>query len=149
MSRGGVNKVILIGNLGADPELRRTPDGAAVADLRLATNEVWTDRNGERQERTEWHRVVVWRKQAEFAKQYLRKGSKVYVEGRLQTRSWEDQSGQKRYITEVVVNDLQGLDSRGEGGPAMSSAAAVDTGPAYEPDVDQRPSGGQEDDLPF
>ena len=149
MSRGGVNKVILIGNLGADPEVRRTRDNTAVADLRLATTEVWNDRSGQRQERTEWHRVVVWHKQAEFAKQYLHKGSKVYVEGRLQTRSWDDQSGQKRYTTEVVANDLQSLDPRGDSGAA--SATAAEAGPAYEPDLEQGSSAaqGQEDDLPF
>jgi len=152
MARGGVNKVILIGNLGADPELRRTKDNQAVTELRLATNEAWTDRNGERQERTEWHRVVVWGKAAEFAKQYLRKGSKVYVEGRLQTRQWDDQSGQKRYTTEVVANDLQSLDARGDGSASAGSGAApAFSDPTYE-DVDQRGPAGpapQEDDLPF
>ena len=112
MSRGGVNKVILIGNLGADPELKYTPSGVPVVNFSLATSESWTDKSGERQERTEWHRIVLWRKLAEIAGQYLRKGSKLYVEGKLQTRSWDDQSGQKRYTTEVVVNDMQMLDGR-------------------------------------
>ena len=113
----GVNKVILIGNLGSDPEVRYTPEGVPVANFSLATSESWNDRNtGERQERTEWHRLVLWRKLAEIAQQYLKKGAKIYVEGKLQTRSWDDQSGQKRYTTEVVVNDMQMLDSRGEGG---------------------------------
>ena len=112
----GVNKVILIGNLGSDPEVKYTPNGAPVANFSLATNESWNDKDGQRQERTEWHRLVLWSKLAEIAGQYLKKGAKIYVEGRLQTRSWDDQSGQKRYMTEVVVNDMQMLDSRGEGG---------------------------------
>jgi len=116
MSRGGVNKVILIGNLGADPEVKYTPDGAPVANFNMATSESWTNKSGERQERTEWHRIVMWRKLAEIAGQYLRKGSKIYVEGKLKTRTWEDQSGQKRYMTEVEVNDMQMLDSRGDSG---------------------------------
>ena len=99
MSRGGVNKVILIGNLGSDPEVKYTPTGVAVANVSLATNETWNDKSGERQERTEWHRLVIWRKLAEIVGQYLKKGSKVYVEGRLETRSWDDQGGQKRYTT--------------------------------------------------
>ena len=112
----GVNKVILIGNLGSDPEVRYTPDGVPVANFNLATNESWNDKDGQRQERTEWHRLVLWRRQAEVAQQYLKKGARIYVEGKLQTRSWDDQSGQKRYMTEVVVFDMQMLDSRGEGG---------------------------------
>lgn len=147
----GINKVILIGNLGADPEVRYTPSGAAVANVNLATNESWTDRSGERQERTEWHRLVLWSKQAEIAGQYLRKGSKIYIEGRLQTRSWDDQSGQKRYTTEVVVNDMQMLDGRGEatGGapPQGGGERAADAGGGNEPP----PAGGgpEDDDLPF
>ena len=107
----GVNKVILIGNAGVDPELRYTPGGTAVSNFSIATNESWTDSSGERQERTEWHRIVVWGRLAEICNQYLRKGSKVYVEGRLQTRSWEGQDGVKRYTTEVVARDMQLLDS--------------------------------------
>ena len=144
----GVNKVILIGNLGADPEVRYTPDGAPVANFNLATSESWNDRtSGEKQERTEWHRLVVWRKLAEIAGQYLKKGSRIYVEGKLQTRSWEDQSGQKRYTTEVVVNDMQMLDSRGEGGGGV----ARDPGPAAQPEYGPPPGagGGEDDDLPF
>ncbi|MBC9890050.1 MAG: single-stranded DNA-binding protein [Opitutae bacterium] len=147
MSRGGVNKVILIGNLGADPEVKYTPSGVPVANFNLATSESWTDRNGERQERTEWHRLVLWRKLAEIAGQYLKKGSKLYVEGRLQTRSWDDQSGQKRYTTEVVVNDMQMLDSRGEA-PDDGSRMSGDPGPAAA----QGPmpaSSEEDDDLPF
>ena len=114
MARGGVNKVIILGNVGADPELRYTPGGAAVTNFNIATNESWTDNNGEKQERTEWHRIVVWGRLAEICNQYLRKGSKVYVEGRLQTRSWEGQDGQKRYTTEVVAREMQMLDGRGD-----------------------------------
>jgi single-strand DNA-binding protein len=156
----GVNKVILIGNLGGDPEVRFTPDGTAVANFSLATSESWKDRSGERQERTEWHRLVLWRQLAEIAKNYLRKGSKIYVEGKLQTRSWDDQSGQKRYTTEVVVNEMEMLDSReggGGGGGAGSSGSggggggggmAVDPGAASQPPP-FNPQSGDEDDLPF
>ncbi|MGE6608498.1 single-stranded DNA-binding protein [Halomonas sp. NPDC076908] len=109
----GINKVILIGNLGQDPEVRFTPSGAAVANLNLATTDTWMDRqSGQRQERTEWHRVVMFNKTAEIAQQYLKKGSKVYIEGRLQTRKWQDQNGQDRYSTEIVANDMQMLDGR-------------------------------------
>lgn len=110
----GINKVILIGNLGQDPEVRFTPSGTAVANLNLATSDTWMDRqSGQRQERTEWHRVVLFNKTAEIAQQYLKKGSKVYIEGRLQTRKWQDQNGQDRYSTEIVANDMQMLDARG------------------------------------
>ncbi|MDA0747871.1 MAG: single-stranded DNA-binding protein [bacterium] len=129
MARRGVNKVILIGNVGADPELRYTPSGAAVTNFNMATNENWTDNSGEKQERTEWHRIVVWGRLAEICNQYLRKGSKVYIEGRLQTRSWEGQDKQKRYTTEVVARDMQILDSRDD----------VDTGGSYAANE----SGGQ------
>lgn len=107
----GINKVILIGNLGKDPELRHTPQGQAVANFPLATSESWTDKNGQKQERTEWHKIVVWGKPAELASKYLSKGRKAYVEGRLQTRAWDDKEGQKRYTTEVVANTIQFLDS--------------------------------------
>ncbi|WP_108447055.1 single-stranded DNA-binding protein [Halomonas denitrificans] len=113
----GVNKVILIGNLGQDPEVRFTPSGTAVANLNLATTDTWMDRqSGQRQERTEWHRVVMFNKLAEIAQQYLKKGSKLYIEGRLQTRKWQDQNGQDKYSTEIVANDMQMLDGRGDGG---------------------------------
>jgi len=116
MSRG-VNKVILIGNLGADPESRVMPSGGSVTNLSIATSESWTDRNtNQRQERTEWHRVVLFNRLAEVAAQYLRKGSKVYIEGSIRTRKWQDQSGQDRYSTEIVANNMQMLDSRGGGG---------------------------------
>ncbi|QPI65900.1 single-stranded DNA-binding protein [Vreelandella venusta] len=111
----GINKVILIGNLGQDPEVRFTQGGTAVANINIATSDSWLDRNsGQRQERTEWHRVILFKKTAEIAQQYLKKGSKVYIEGRLQTRKWQDQSGQDRYTTEVVANDMQMLDSGGQ-----------------------------------
>ena len=151
MSRGGVNKVILIGNLGSDPEVKYLSSGVAVANVNLATSESWTDKkSGERQEKTEWHRLVFWRKTAEIVGQYLRKGSKIYVEGRLETRSWDDQSGQKRYTTEVVVNDMQMLDSRGEG----VSGGATESGPPppVEPSFGAQDGGGgdpEDDDLPF
>ena len=109
----GVNKVILIGALGSDPEVRTTPQGAMVANLRLAVSETWKDQQGQRQERTEWVNLVLWRQQAEIAQKYLRKGSKIYAEGKLQTRSWDDkQSGAKRYATDVVVETFTMLDSR-------------------------------------
>ncbi|MTI15877.1 single-stranded DNA-binding protein, partial [Rhodobacteraceae bacterium RKSG542] len=119
---GSVNKVILVGNLGADPEVRRTQDGRPIVNLRIATSETWRDRGtGERRERTEWHRVVVFSEGlAKVAEQYLRKGSKVYIEGQLQTRKWQDQGGQERYSTEIVLqgfnSTLTMLDGRGEGG---------------------------------
>jgi single-strand DNA-binding protein len=115
-----LNKVQLIGNAGADPEVRTTPAGRTVANIRIATSETWSDQNGEKQDRTEWHRVVVFGKPAEIVQQYLRKGSKVYVEGQLQTREWQDQTGQKRYTTEVVVSGFGSqiilLDGRTGGG---------------------------------
>ena len=158
----GVNKVILIGNAGGDPELRYTPSGAAVTNFNIATNESWTDKSGERQERTEWHRIVVWGRLAEICNQYLRKGSKVYIEGRLQTRSWDGQDGQKRYTTEIVAREMQMLDSRDssdmsepyapQSAPAAASPSAAPGGapsgggPAGDPEP---PPFGTDDDLPF
>lgn len=113
----GVNKVIIVGNLGNDPDMRTMPNGDAVANISVATSESWNDRNtGERREVTEWHRIVFFRRQAEIAGQYLRKGSKVYVEGRLKTRKWQDQNGQDRYTTEIMGDVLQMLDSRNSQG---------------------------------
>ena len=109
---GSVNKVILVGNLGRDAELRYTPGGAAVATLNLATTEVWNDRNNQRQEKTEWHRVVLWGKQAESLQEYLTKGKQIYVEGRLQTRQWDDDAGKRHWKTEVVVASLEMLSGR-------------------------------------
>jgi single-strand DNA-binding protein len=111
---GSMNKVILIGHLGADPELRHTPGGQAVATLRIATNEVWNDKEGQRQEKTEWHRVIVWGKQGETAAQYLTKGRQVCIEGRLQTREWMDKDNNKRFTTEVVSQQLTFLGGRGD-----------------------------------
>lgn len=154
----GVNKVILIGNLGQDPEVRYTPSNIAICTINVATSEVWKDKNtGENQERTEWHRVVMFRRLAEIAGEYLKKGSKVYIEGKLQTRKWQDQQGQDRYTTEVVADNMQMLDSRG--GSAEFSSGGMGRGapqgnspggqaqpaPASPPVVD----GGFEDDIPF
>ena len=126
MARSGINKVILVGNLGGDPEVRYTPNGSAVTNLSVATGESWVDKNtNQRQERTEWHRVVLFGKLAEIAGQYLRKGSKVYLEGKLQTRKWQDQQGQDRYSTEVVIDGFDGqmqmLDSRQDGGAGSNT----------------------------
>lgn len=110
---GGVNKVILVGHLGADPDMRYTPSGQGVCELRLATSESWNDKNGQRQERTEWHRVVVWGKRAEICSKYLAKGRQVYIEGRIQTRNYDDKDGNKRYITEVIAADVQFLGGGG------------------------------------
>jgi single-strand DNA-binding protein len=131
---GSVNKVILIGNLGADPEIRRTQDGRPVANLRLATSESWRDKaTGERKEKTEWHRVVIFNENlCRIAEQYLKKGSKVFIEGQLQTRKWQDQSGQDRYSTEVVLQGFRGeltlLDRAGGGGSGGEFGGADDSG---------------------
>lgn len=116
MASRGVNKVILVGNLGNDPEVRYMPNGNAVANLSLATSESWKDQQGQVQERTEWHRLTMYRRLAEVAGEYLKKGSQIYVEGKLQTRKWQDQSGQDRYTTEVIVDQMQMLGGRSEGG---------------------------------
>jgi single-strand DNA-binding protein len=154
-----VNKVILIGNLGAKPELKYLPSGQAVCELRLATNEVFTDKNNQKQERTEWHAVVVWGKTGENCAQYLDKGRSVYVEGRLQTRSWDDKnSGEKRYKTEIVANQVTflggGPASAGEGGyqrrgGAPSGRDAGHPGPSGPPSDEFGPPGGGDDDVPF
>ncbi len=151
----GINKVILIGNLGQDPEVRYTPSGGAVANLRIATSESWRDKQtGEQQERTEWHRVVMFGRLGEIAGEYLRKGSKVYIEGRLQTRKWQDQNGQDRYTTEIVANDMQMLDSRGAGAEAGGGYGGRQQAPA--PQANQQPAaavteelGDFDDDIPF
>ena len=120
---GSVNKVILVGNLGRDAELRYTPGGAAVSTLNLATTEVWNDRNNQRQEKTEWHRVVLWGKPAESLQEYLTKGKQIYVEGRLQTRQWDDKDGNKRYTTEIKADRVTLLGGGGGGGAAAAVAA--------------------------
>ncbi|GAA6184488.1 single-stranded DNA-binding protein [Aliiglaciecola sp. NS0011-25] len=113
MATKGVNKVILVGNIGQDPEVRYMPNGNAVANLSLATSESWKDQSGQMQERTEWHRLTMYRRLAEIAGEYLRKGSQIYVEGKLQTRKWQDQSGQDKYTTEIIVDQMQMLGGRG------------------------------------
>ena len=139
----GVNKVILIGNLGRDPEIRYTRDGTAVANLSLATSESWNDANGQRQERTEWHRVVAWARLAEIAKEYLGKGKQVYIEGKLQTRSWEDKDGHKRYTTEIKADQMVMLGGRGDGPRA-------DAEPPPEPEGHSlQPFEATEEDVPF
>ncbi len=143
MAKGTVNKVILIGRLGQDPDLRYTPNGQPVATLNLATNEVWRDRDGNNQERTEWHRVILWGKQAENAGEYLRKGSRIYIEGRLQTRQWEDKDGIKRYTTEVVGLHMQFLDSARQ----ESAAVPPEVPPIAEENL-PNPAANDED-LPF
>lgn len=116
MASRGINKVIIVGNLGQDPEVRFMPNGGAVANFTVATSETWKDKQtGEQKEKTEWHRIVMYQRLAEIAGEYLKKGSKVYLEGRLQTRKWQNQQGQDQYTTEIIVNDMQMLDSRGQG----------------------------------
>ena len=140
----GLNKVMIIGNLGNDPEIKYSNTGTAIANFNIATTENRKDSEGNWEEKTEWHRIVMFGKQAEVCKDYLHKGSKVYIEGRLQTRSWEDQSGQKRYMTEIVGANMVMLDSRGQAPP--SDAAPGQGEGAPEPN-DEFPKG--EDDLPF
>jgi single-strand DNA-binding protein len=147
MAGKSLNKVTLIGNLGKDPELSYTASGVAVAKFSIATNERWKDQDGNPQERTEWHNIVAWRKLAEICGQYLKKGSKVYLEGKLQTRSWDDKNtGVKRYTTEIIADDLIMLDARG----AAAANGDVTTVASEEPHEPARASGGPEkDDLPF
>lgn len=137
----GLNKVMLIGHLGGDPELRYTENNIPVVSFSVATNESYKDQNGKLVERTEWHRIVAWRKLAELFGEYLKKGSKVYLEGKLQTRAWEDKEGNKRYTTEIVVNDFTFLDSKGAGGDQQSSGEHAPPPP--------EPTREKEDDLPF
>ena len=152
MASRGINKVILIGNLGKDPEVRYMPNGNAVANVTVATSESWKDKNtGETQERTEWHRVVFFRRLAEIVGEYLKKGSKVYIEGKLQTRKWQDQSGQDRYTTEIVADQMQMLDSRGSGGGGSSSFGNSGGGGSEPPPAGQASGSGNDfdDDIPF
>ncbi|MEM7402018.1 MAG: single-stranded DNA-binding protein [Pseudomonadota bacterium] len=142
----GVNKVILVGNLGQDPEIKYMPSGQAVCNISIATTESWNDKtSGEKVEKTEWHRVVFFRRLAEIAGEYLRKGSQVYVEGRLQTRKWQDQSGNDRYTTEIVANEMQMLGGKG-GGVATMPESSAQSNP--EP-VAAGPSDDFDDDIPF
>jgi len=150
VARGTVNKVILIGRLGSDPELRYTPNGDAVANFRIATNRVWKDQEGNQQERTEWHRIVAWRKLAERCGEYLKKGSHVYIEGRLETRSWEDKSGNKRYVTEIITNRMQMLGAKG--GVKATEQAPPPEGVFEEKELpkDEEIKGSEsEDEIPF
>ena len=152
----GINKVILVGNLGKDPEVRYSPSGQAVANATLATSESWKDKNtGEKQERTEWHRVVFFGRLAEIAGEYLKKGAQIYVEGRLQTRKWQDKEGQDRYTTEIVANEMQMLGSRSGAGAPADHSFNQDTPASESPN-----SGGRapakaaagadfDDDIPF
>ncbi len=142
-----VNKAILIGNLGSDPELRYTTSGTAVCNFNIATTEKWKDKDGQMQEKTEWHKIVLWKRQAEVAKEYLHKGSSVYIEGRIQTRNYEDKEGIKRYITEIIGDRMQFLGGRGGGGGGGGSSQAgggSDAPPPPPGNLDQ-----QDDDLPF
>ena len=142
----GINKVILIGNLGKDPEVKYMPSGDPVTNITLATSETWKDKStGENVEKTEWHRVVFFKRLAEIAGEYLKKGSKVYIEGRLQTRKWQGQDGQDRYTTEIVANEMQMLDSRGGAAP-MASAGAK---PAQQPAMASDGPPDFDDDIPF
>ncbi len=141
----GVNKVILVGNLGADPTMRHTPSGTAVANFNVATSETFKNKNGEKETRTEWHRVVAWARLAEICNEYLKKGKQVYIEGRLQTRSWEDQSGTKKYSTEVVANNMVML---GRAGDTPMDVPSQDV-PAEQTVAEGSASTGEEDDLPF
>ncbi len=147
MSKGTINKAILIGRLGADPEIRYTPSGTPVANFNIATNRSWKDKDGNANEETTWHRIVMWSRQAEVANEYLKKGSQVYVEGRIQTREYEDQNGQKRFITEIVASNFQMLDSRGgsttqSSGNTSSDTDSQDMSPPENMDV-------APDDVPF
>jgi|TARA_B100001094_G_scaffold115842_2_gene111756 single-strand DNA-binding protein len=149
----GINKVILVGTLGADPDTRYTPSNAAVTNLSLATNESWKDKqSGEQKEKTEWHRIVMFNRLAEIASEYLRKGSQIYIEGKIQTRKWEDKEGKDRWTTEIVANEMQMLGGRSSGGnPGGASgsefASSGSSAPAPAPSSDA--SDDFDDDIPF
>lgn len=162
MARGGINKVILVGNLGNDPDVKYMPNGNAVCNISIATSESWKDKNtGEQQEKTEWHRVVMFRQLGEIAGKYLRKGSKVYIEGKLQTRKWQAQDGTDRYSTEIVANDMQMLDTKGAGGGYDNASAPMDNNyskpqPQSQPQSQPAPQSSPQpmtddfdDDIPF
>jgi single-strand DNA-binding protein len=151
----GINKVILIGHLGADPETRAMPSGMTVANMRLATTESWKDKqSGEQQERTEWHNVALFGRLGEIAAEYLRKGSQVYIEGRLRTRKWQDKEGRDRYTTEIVANEMQMLGGRGGASPATAGGGSSEPAPRAE--HAEAAAGGAgasrddfDDDIPF
>ncbi len=153
----GINKVILVGNLGNDPEVRYANNGSAIANISVATSESWKDKNtGDQVEKTEWHRVVMFNRLGEIAGEYLKKGSKVYIEGKLQTRKWQDQGGQDRYTTEIVANEMQMLDSRGgadmSGGgyqAPQQSASESSPAPSAQSAPAPQPSNDFDDDIPF
>lgn len=151
----GVNKAIIVGNLGRDPEVRYSASGAAIANVNIATTESWKDKQtGEAVEKTEWHRVVFFGRLAEIVNEYLKKGSQVYIEGRLQTRKWQDQSGQDRYTTEIVASDMQMLGSRGGGGaPAEDYSSSAPSNESRAPTGDNAgggmPTSDFDDDIPF
>lgn len=146
-----VNKVILIGRLGQNPDIRYTPSGAAVANFSVATNENWTDKSGQKQEKTEWHRVVVWGKLAQLCGEYLSKGRQVYLEGRLQTRQWQDKDNQTKYTTEVVASAIQFLGANTGASPRAESGNGVDHGanPNEFSNVNMEQSSFTEEDIPF
>ena len=143
-----VNKAILIGRLGKDPELRYTPSGKAVASFSLATSERWTSQDGQKQESTTWHNIVVWGKQAEVMKEYLAKGRQVYLEGRISNRSYDDKEGNKKYISEIVVQSFQFIGDRGGSSGGDSSSGSYNPPPSDMPSGPEQ-SGGDDDDLPF
>lgn len=147
-----LNKALLIGNLGNDPEARSTPSGQSVTNFNIATTRRWRDNNGEMREETEWHRIVVWGRQAETCKEYLKKGRQVFIEGRIQTRQWEDKEGNKKYTTEVIAQNVQFLGGGGGGGRGAAdhssqapAAPAADSPPAFS----DTGSSGSDDDIPF
>ncbi len=141
----GINKVILVGNLGQDPDTRYMPSGSAVTNFTVATNEAWKDKQtGEQKERTEWHRVATFNRLAEIAAEYLRKGSQVYIEGKLRTRKWQDRDGNDRYTTEIIADEMQMLGGRGGGAAPMRSQAGGSSSPAPQPGPDDF-----DDDIPF
>lgn len=152
MASRGINKVILVGNVGQDPETRYMPNGNAVTNISIATSETWKDKNtGEQQERTEWHRVTFYQRLAEIVAEYVKKGSKLYVEGRLQTRSWE-QDGVKKYATDIIANEMQMLDSRGSAGDSYSPSQSQSAPPPKnETPTQQAPVDADsfDDDIPF
>ncbi len=143
-----VNKVILVGNVGRDPELRYTQGGQPVASFSIATNERFKDKDGNWKDRTEWHRIVAWARLAEVCGEYLRKGSQVYVEGRIQTRDWEDKEGNKRQTTEIIINSMQMLGRRGDGGGG-APMGGDDRGPRSGGDEPMPQGGGGDDEIPF
>jgi single-strand DNA-binding protein len=150
MSSRGINKVILVGNLGKDPEVRHMPSGGAVTNITVATSESWKDKTtGQPQDRTEWHRVVFFNRLAEIAGEYLKKGSKVYIEGALRTRKWQDKDGQDRYTTEIVANEMQMLDSRSGGSAEFSQGAPASSNLKAVPTPAAAASDDFEDDIPF